>query len=63
MKMLIVWLIAVSSPSLPDYAFLGSVFNTSKDCEVMLSNVELETPLTAACVRTAIWVPVKPTDI
>ena len=63
MKLLVVWLIAFSTPTSVDYAFYTTMFNNEADCNIEIATAEIKSPLEVKCVPVGVWAPIKPTDV
>jgi hypothetical protein len=62
MNAVVAWMIALSLPQVPDYAYYSVVYNTEQECEIALQYAEQDSRITATCVGVVVWAPQKPTN-
>jgi hypothetical protein len=62
MELIVVWLIAISTPKAPDYLFLSKFYNSEKECLEVVSQVKYEAPIKIECLKSGVMAPKKPIE-
>lgn len=63
MNFVVAWAIAISSPALPEYLFMSTLFESELSCQRAVSRFEVEDPVKVSCHEVVVWTPKKPIDI